>query len=137
MLEEKGLDTKLWIILFLLVLALPACAPDPNGQFIQGSWDTGVDVDTTEVNTTNTYIEWRFTNGTFYLHQEIGLGAPLNSQGSYQILESEGDLIVLELFNIQGDVFTYNNTSTDLRIRVDRDQDAIWINNTRFDRVGY
>lgn len=58
------------------------------------------------------------------------------SQGIYRILESEGDLLVIELYDISGDVFTYTNNPVDLRIQIDCEKDTLYFNRTLFERAG-
>jgi hypothetical protein len=42
---------------------------------------------------------------------------------------------VLELYDIQGERFTYENTPVEVKIEIDREQDTIRLVNTLFERV--
>ncbi|NUM48404.1 MAG: hypothetical protein HUU38_27160 [Anaerolineales bacterium] len=114
---------------FSLLLTLTACRPDPNDQFIQGTWQLA------ETDADNRFFEWRFDNGTFIRQQEIDSVTTLYTTGQYRIIESEGDALTLELFDYSGDRIAYENTPITLPIEIDRDNDTARIQNTGFVRI--
>ena len=57
------------------------------------------------------------------------------SQGSYSVVRSEGELIEIELYNISGSVFTYNNLPAVFSIEIDSSANTIRINDRLFERV--
>ena len=132
----KPFYCRLHSLMFLcgLFLSLSACSRNPNDLFIQGVWITAEDQG--EGNPDPVYYEWQFNNGTFYVFQEVRGGSPLASEGSYRILESDGDLLVIELYDISGDRFTYTNNPVDLRIQIDQEKETLYFNRTLFERAG-
>ena len=114
---------------FSLLLTLAACRPDPNDQFIQGTWQLA------ETDADNRFFEWRFDNGTFIRQQEIDSVTALYTTGQYRIIESEGDALTLELFDYSGDRIAYENNPITLPIEIDRANDTARIQNTGFVRV--
>lgn len=116
-------------LLITLALLLSACRPDPNDQFIQGTWQLA------ETDTGNRFFEWRFDNGTFIRQQEIDSVTTLYTTGQYRLLESEGDSLTLELFDYSGDRIAYENNPITLPIEIDRENDTARIQNTLFVRV--
>jgi hypothetical protein len=114
---------------FSLLLTLAACTPDPNVQFIQGTWQLA------ETNADNRFFEWHFENGTFTRQQEIDSTTTLYTTGQYQIIESEGASLTLELFDYTGDRIAYENNPITLPIEIDRENDTARIQNTVFVRV--
>jgi hypothetical protein len=127
---------KLFLVyISLLVLALSACALDPNEQFIQGTWSIARQSGGTSPTSEIEFFEWRFRNGTFLRQHEFSRGSVLVSNGRYRILESKGDVILLELFDIKGERFTYANNPVDIEIQINRDQDTIQIGRMWFERV--
>lgn len=127
---------KLFLIsLSLLVLALSACARDPNERFIQGTWSIARGSGDTSPTSEIEFFEWRFRNGTFLRQHAFSRGSTLVSNGRYRILESKADLILMELFDIKGERFTYENNPIDIEIQINRDQGTIQINRVTFERV--
>ena len=57
------------------------------------------------------------------------------SNGRYRVLASDEDLILLELFDIHGERFTYENNPVDIEIQIDQDQDTVQIDRLTFERV--
>lgn len=114
-------------------LTLPACAPNPNEQFIQGAWLFANETGEERSGSAHVYFEWQFSNGTFYVYQEIVFGKPLVSEGRYRILENQEDLIVLELFNVEGNFIP--EEPYELRIQIDRENDTARIQKTLFERA--
>lgn len=119
----------------LILLTLSACSPNPNEAFIQGTWSI-VNEDSSGGSTSVIkYFEWEFRDGYFYRAQEIDPRSIIQSQGRYRIIENDEDVLVLELFDIQGERFTYENSPTDIKIEIDRDQDLIRVVNMLFERA--
>jgi hypothetical protein len=119
----------------LLVFVLSACALDPDEQFIQGTWSIIHQPGGASSSSDSAFFEWRFSNGTFERAQQVDPGSILASNGRYRIMKSEEDLVLLELFDIQGERFTYENNPVDIEIQIDRDQDTIQIGGMSFERV--
>lgn len=123
---------KLKLALILFLLALYACSPDRNGIFIQGIWQAA---DAGSAASMQSFVQWQFSRDGFILQQEIREGDFLISPGSYSILESDGDRMAIELYNISGDLFTYNNLPVVYAVEIDRTNDALRINDRLFERV--
>jgi len=120
-------------IFCLVLIFLPACTPDPNEQFIQGIWSFANEAGNERSGSAHVFFEWQFSNGTFFVQQEIIMGKPLASEGRYRILESAEDLIVLELFNVKGNYVL--SDPFELRVEIDREKDTARIQRTLFERV--
>jgi len=124
------MNKKNLILFILLIFSLSACNPDPNDQFIQGTWQIAhEDVE-------NQFFQWRFSNGTFTREQEIDSSTALYTTGQYRVVESEGDLLTIELFDYSGDRISYENNPMTIRIEVDRANDSARITNVLFVRLG-
>jgi hypothetical protein len=122
------MKTKLFILL-LLILTLTACSRDPNLSFIQGAWESA------PAAADNKYLQWQFNNGTFSRQQQIDTSNLLYTTGQYRLVESDGDLLILELFDFSGDRISYENSPMTIRIEIDRANDTARITNTLFNRV--
>lgn len=120
------------LIWILVLLSLTACRPDRNRQFIQGIWQAA---DGGSAASTQSFVQWQFSRGGFILQQEIREGDRMISQGSYSVVRNEGDLIEIELYNISGSVFTYNNLPAVFSIEIDSSANTIRINDRLFERV--
>ncbi len=119
------------------MLCLPflatGCALDPNEQFIQGRWEF--------VNTTGDdrsgplhfYWSWVFDRGTFFEERLLGVSA-INEymQGRYRIVSSEGDRMVIEIYDLHGTLEYEENAQ--LWIEIDREADRIRIRQATFER---
>jgi len=118
------------ILFFLfLIFTLAACTRDPNVQFIQGTWESA------QAGGDNRFFQWVFSNGTFTRQQEIDSGRFLYTTGQYQLVESDGDLLTLELFDFSGDRISYENSPMTIRIEIDRAKNTARIASTAFIRV--
>jgi len=116
-------------IFLLLILTITACTRDPNVQFIQGTWEIAhADAD-------NEFYQWYFNNGTFIRQQEIERSSSLYTTGQYRMVESDGDLLALELFDFSGDRISYEDSPMTIKIEIDRASDTARITNTLFIRV--
>ena len=114
----------------LLIFTLSACSLDPNDQFIQGTWEIA------QPDAKNEFFQWRFSNGTFTREQEIDRANTLYTTGSYRVIESGGEVIILELFDYNGDRISYENNPMTIKIEIDRAIDTARITNIGFVRGG-
>ena len=117
------------LILLLLIFILNACTLDPNVQFIQGTWEIP------RADTDNRFYRWQFSKGTFIRQQEIDRGSLLYTTGQYRLVESDGDLLTLEIFDFSGERISYENSPMTIKIEIDRANDTARITNTLFIRV--
>ena len=83
----------------------------------------------------NEFYRWGFSNGMFTREQEIDRGSPLSTTGRFRLLESDGDLFILELFDFSGDRISYEDNPMTIKIEIDRANDTARITNTLFIRV--
>ena len=118
------------LIILLLLITLSACAFDPNEEFIQGSWQIA------QPGAGNEFFQWHFSNGTFIREQKIDGGSWLYTTGRYQLIESKGDVLTLELFDFSGDRISYENNPMRIKLEIDRANDSVRITNTLFLRAG-
>lgn len=105
-------------ISFLLVSNL-ACSffiTDANEQFIQGKWSQSG-----SSGGFAWYSNYTFDRGSF----SIDGYPPLKHSGSYRLVSSKGDTLVLEFYDQKGDLSTENKNVT---ITIDRGKDAISLN---------
>jgi len=111
-----------YLLLGMIVLAsfLGACTPNQNESFIQGSWYFN-DPHLLQV-VGESYLEtfWTFDRGTYETYSCCFV--KFQQYGRYDITESEGDTITLELFNING---KFNSERVTIGIRIDREADTI------------
>ena len=117
-------------IFLLFIFTLSACTLNPNDQFIQGTWESA------NPEAGDEYFQWRFSNGTFRREQEIDRANTLFTTGSYRVIESSGDDLILELFDYSGDRISYENNPMTIKIESDRANDTARITNIVFVRGG-
>lgn len=129
------MKNKYLIAIITLLLMLSACSPNSNEAFIQGTWSLVNETSSGGSTSAIRYFEWEFRDGYFYRAQEIDPRSIIQAQGKYRIVESDEDILVLELFDIQGERFTYENSPTEIMIEIDRDQDLIRVVNMLFERA--
>lgn len=122
------MKTRIFVLL-LLIFTLTACSRDPNLSFIQGTWENAP----TEAD--HDFFQWQFINGTFTRQQQIDSSSLLYTTGQYRLVESDGDVLTLELFDFSGDRISYENSPMTIKIEIDRTNDTAKITNTRFIRV--
>lgn len=101
---------------------LAACTPDSNDNFIQGSWYFNDPHFLSVVGETYSETFWTFDRGTYETYTCCFV--KYQQFGRYDILESEGDKLVLELFNTNG---KFNTERFQIGIRIDRQADMIKI----------
>ncbi|MBI5052173.1 MAG: hypothetical protein HZB52_02775 [Chloroflexi bacterium] len=102
--------------LLFLILSSLACSliiTDANEQFLQGKWSQSGSADGFAW-----YSNYTFDRGSF----TIDGYPPLKQSGSYRLVSSSGDTLVLEFYDQKGDLSTENSKVT---ITVDRAKDAI------------
>ena len=118
------------LVFLLLIFTITACTLDPNEQFIQGTWEIPhADAD-------NGFFQWQFSNGMFTRQQEIDRNSPLYTTGRFRLVESDGDLLILELFDFSGDRISYEDSPMTIKIEIDHANNTARITNTLFIRVG-
>jgi hypothetical protein len=112
----------------ILVFLLTGCSKDPNERFIQGLWYfkdphlANIPAESAQE------TQWLFENGLF--EAVSCCFSKFNLQGNYRILESEEDILTLELYNLAGDqqgVSVSRQDTTQFRIVLDRENDALTI----------
>jgi len=110
-----------WLcVLLLLGISLTACTPDENESFIQGTWfynDLHIQQQVSE-SFSQTY--WYFDRGTY--ETSTCCFVEFQQYGRYDILESEGDRLLLDLFNIDG---KFNSEHVQIVITIDRQADTL------------
>jgi hypothetical protein len=113
------------IALLMIVLIWGGCSLDSNEAVIQGTWifDHNPGRLATDHQPANDFQYWTFDNGHYryyscclHKHEE---------QGRYQIVKSEGDVLVLELF--EGATTRFGGR--EIRIDINRDKDVLKIFN--------
>lgn len=121
----SGRRVWMWLAIGMLLLLMAACTPDPNETFIQGSWYYN-DQHIQEV-VGESYAEtiWNFERGRY--ETKTCCFVKFQQFGRYDIHESEGDKIILEMFNING---KFNSERFQLGILIDRDKGTINIGST-------
>ena len=106
-------------LIFLLAL-LSACVPGENEAFIQGSWFYNSQHIQEQVGESFLEVNWTFDGGNYETYtccfQEF------HQYGRYTVLESEGDRLMLELFNIDG---KFNAERVQIMVTIDRQADTI------------
>jgi hypothetical protein len=112
--------SSLLLGLILLASLLAACTPDPNEVFIQGSWFYNSLHIQEQVGESFSETIWIFDGGTY--ETSTCCFVEFQQYGRYDILESEGDKLVLELFNING---KFNSERFSMAITIDREADTI------------
>jgi hypothetical protein len=113
-------------------LLLGGCKADENELYIQGSWFYNDLHIQQVVGESFQEAQWTFDRGTFSFYTCCFMRSELS--GRYEILKSDADSITLELFQLNGRL---NSERTDIKIKIDRDQQALNIQGTGpFTRVG-
>ena len=117
------------IILVLLISGLLAgCRTDPNHEFIQGQWLFANAQGDSRSGTGHVYYEWRFDNGSFSSYFEVAMGKPQTLDGYYRILSSEGDQIVLEIYDLDGtQASQYTDRTGQITLTIDRENEQLKI----------
>lgn len=110
------------LILVLLAFGLAACS-NPADQFLQGRWQRG-----------NVHFvdEWFFDRGTFSHQSAVVVFHPQVQTGRYAIIESQGDSLTLELYDLSG---SFADDSQEIRITIDREAGTLKIGREVYTRV--
>jgi hypothetical protein len=118
---------KIWIFLGIGLLSslLGACTPDPNDLFIQGNWYFNDPHLLSVVGETYSETFWNFDRGTYETYACCFV--KFQQFGRYDILESEGNKLILEMFNTNG---KFNSERFQIGIRIDRQEGTITIGPT-------
>lgn len=121
-----------WVLLLFIATGLTGCRPDPNVQFIQGSWYYLDPHLQSVAGESQLETVWAFDRGTYTTYSCCFVKSQAN--GWYQLIESEADALVIELSNRDGDPNTERYL---VRIEIDREADTIEIQGTGpFERTG-
>jgi len=108
-----------WV--WLTVLAA-GCAGDPNEGFIQGSWYFNDPHLRQVVGESALETTWTFDRGVYQVYSCCFVR--FSQSGRYAILESQGDTLVLELFNRDGDI---SSERTSIKLLIDRENQTLKI----------
>jgi hypothetical protein len=121
------------LIFPLFLVLLSACQSDPNHAYIQGQWLFANALGDSRSGTGHGFYEWRFDNVTFSSYQEIALGKPETLYGYYRILSSEGDQIVLQLYDLDGTrASQFEDRMTEITLTLNREDNLLQIGRTLF-----
>jgi hypothetical protein len=113
------------LLALLLVISMLACGcADVNDEFIQGSWYYRNPHLINLSGESHLEITWTFAGGTFEYYS-CCFNGEFYQTGRYEIAKSEGDSIVLELFNQRGS--DLGSGRQEIGIKIDRDQDTLTI----------
>jgi hypothetical protein len=110
----------LLLVVSALVLLLSACTSDENEAFIQGNWFYNDQHIQEQIGETFSETYWSFDRGTYETYTCCFM--KFQQYGRYDILESEGDKLVLELFNIDG---KFNSERAQIAVTIERQADTI------------
>ena len=121
-LVKRKVNSRLVFLLGIIVLVslLTACQSDENETFIQGRWfynDLHIQQQVGE-SFSETY--WTFDAGNYETYTCCFV--EFQQYGRYTILESEGDRLTLEFFNIDG---KFNSERFQAIVKIDRQEDTI------------
>ena len=117
--------------MILLAAILSACTPDQNDLFIQGRWYHNSPHLLEVVGESYQETYWTFDRGTYQTH--ACCFARFEQSGRYNILESEGNTLTLEFFNING---KFNSERFQVGVKIDPETDTIRIQGSGpFERI--
>ena len=117
---NKTNSKKILIGLVLLCAFLTACTSDENEAFIQGSWFYNSQHIQEQVGESFLEVYWTFDGGNYETYSCCFM--EFHQYGRYAIVESEGDRLTLELFNIDG---KFNSERVQILVKIDRQADMI------------
>jgi major membrane immunogen (membrane-anchored lipoprotein) len=124
---------KFPILLGMITLAavLVACTPDQNDLFIQGRWYHNSPHLLSVVGESYLETYWTFDRGTYQTHSCCF--ARHEQSGRYTILNSEGNTLTLEFFNINGKL---NSERFQVGVKIDPETGTIRIQGSGpFERI--
>lgn len=121
-LVKRKVNFSLVLLLGIIVLVsfLTACQSDENEAFIQGRWfynDLHIQQQVGE-SFSETY--WTFDGGNYETYTCCFV--EFQQYGRYTVLESEGDRLTLEFFNIDG---KFNSERFQAIVKIDRQANTI------------
>ncbi len=120
--------TYLCISLLLLTSCMGA-----SESSIQGTWEYSEEHLMPIAGEQHLTVIWFFNNGTFS-YQACCFNVDQEITGRYRILEEDGDILILELYNTRGASFRLN---TEIRVKIDRESDTLNIQGAGpFHRLG-
>jgi hypothetical protein len=95
------IKSQISILILLFLVMLIGCQPNPNDAFIQGTWIYNSEHLQNLAGEQHLTVVWSFDRGAFS-YSACCFNIDTFQTGSYGILESEGDRLLLELFNVKG-----------------------------------
>ncbi len=117
------IKTLLPLLSLLLAIILAGCKLNPNDEFIQGTWVNHSEHFQNLTGEQHLTSTWAFSGGMFTF-SACCFNIDTHQTGRYRILESEEDKLLLELFNVRGDEFSF---SGELLIKINREDDTLSI----------
>lgn len=125
----RSVKGKLVVLLGLLASSalLAGCLRDPNVAYIQGAWYYNDAHLASVPGESQLETWWTFAGGRF--EETACCFAELSLTGEYRILESEGDTLLLELYNVTGhqEGYAVQGATTAVKIVIDRENDTLRI----------
>lgn len=109
---KVGYYNFIWLTILLALAGTLAACSNPNLDFIQGQWERG---------NVHYYDSWIFDGGEFLHQTGIDMINPRIETGSYALLESQGNELVLELYNLQDTYSTYSENRREIKIVISRE----------------
>ncbi len=141
--QEIAMQTrsKLFSLFILLALAmsLSGCAKDPNEEFIQGTWEPSAEIikltnqlySAPRSGSVHVYNRWAFEDGRYYYIFDNTFTKD-EEMGRYRVLESDGDTMRLELYDIKGTSLT---TKREISVIIDREAGTLRIQRGTYTRI--
>lgn len=120
------IKSLLILLSLLLVMLLIGCQSNPNDQFIQGRWIYHNEHLQNLAGEQHLTVIWSFDRGTFS-YSACCFNIDTYQKGSYGILESEDDRLLLGLFNVKGDS---NGMRREILVKINRGNGTLSIGGT-------
>ncbi len=108
----------------LALLLLAACAGDPNEAFIQGTWSYRNEHLAPIVGESDLVTTWAFDRGA-YAFSACCMNINTQETGHYRIIKSEGDVLILELFQLR--IGASDDDRRQVRVTVEHETDSVRI----------
>lgn len=115
------------VFVALLLMIFFAGCMGPNEEFIQGRWEYQSDHLSNIPAESHLHVTWQFYGGSFYYYA-CCFNIDLELTGRYRILSTEGNIIDLELYDVQG---SGSRISREIRIKIDSETDTLTIMGTK------